>query len=81
MFFLESLSTSVVRVTHLENLVLHDLMAWRESRIEQVELFYWRTSIVEEVDFVVESGDSLLPEVKATLPRHGSPEDVQGRVW
>ena len=55
------------RGAHLENLVLHDLMAWRDSRIERAELFYWRTSIGEEVDFVVETGNSLLPiEVKAT---------------
>ena len=47
--------------------MLHDLMAWRDSRIEQVELFHWRTSIGEEVDSVVETGDSLVPiEVKAT---------------
>ena len=63
---------SAPRGAHLENLVLHDLMAWRDSRIEQVELFYWRTSIGEEVDFVVETGNSLLPiEVKATArPRY-----------
>ena len=55
------------RGAHLENIVLHDLMAWRDSRIERAELFYWRTSIGEEVDFVVETGNNLLPiEVKAT---------------
>ncbi len=31
---------SAPRGAHLENLVLHDLLAWRDSRIEQVELFY-----------------------------------------
>jgi hypothetical protein len=52
---------------HLENLILHDLLAWRGARIEQAELHYWRTSIGEEVDFVVETGGRLLPiEVKAT---------------
>lgn len=52
---------------HFENLVLHDLLAWRDSRIEHVELAYWRTSIGEEVDFVIEAGGKLLPiEVKAT---------------
>ena len=63
---------SAPRGAHLKNLVLHDQMAWRDSRIEQVELFYWRTSIGEEVDFVVETGNSLLPiEVKATArPRY-----------
>ena len=49
-----------------ENLVLHDLMASRDSRIEEIELFYWRTSVGDEVDSVVETGDRPLPvEVKA----------------
>ncbi|MGH8275558.1 MAG: ATP-binding protein [Steroidobacteraceae bacterium] len=58
---------------HLENLVLHDLLAWRDARLERVELGYWRTSIGEEVDFVIETGGKLLPvEVKATArPRLG----------
>jgi predicted AAA+ superfamily ATPase len=58
---------------HLENLVLHDLLAWRDARIERAELGYWRTSIGEEVDFVIEAGGKLLPiEVKSTArPRLG----------
>jgi hypothetical protein len=52
---------------HLENLVLNDLLAWRDARVEHVELGYWRTTIGEEVDFVIEASDKLLPiEVKAT---------------
>ncbi|MFO1355304.1 MAG: ATP-binding protein [Gammaproteobacteria bacterium] len=52
---------------HLENLVLHDLLAWRDARADRVELAYWRTTLGEEVDFVVEAGGKLLPiEVKAT---------------
>jgi len=52
---------------HLENLVLHDLLAWRDARIEPAGLGYWRTSIGEEVDFVIEAGGKLLPiEVKST---------------
>ncbi|MCC7173333.1 MAG: DUF4143 domain-containing protein, partial [Planctomycetes bacterium] len=51
----------------LENLVLHDLLAWRDARLESTDVFYWRTASGEEVDFVVETGDRLLPiEVKAT---------------
>jgi predicted AAA+ superfamily ATPase len=53
--------------SHLENLVLHDLLAWRDARVECAELGYWRTSIGEEVDFVIEAGGKLLPiEVKST---------------
>ncbi|MGA2819837.1 MAG: ATP-binding protein [Anaerolineales bacterium] len=52
---------------HLENLVLHDLLVWRDARLERAELCYWRTTIGEEVDFVIETGGQLLPiEVKAT---------------
>jgi hypothetical protein len=52
---------------HLENLVLSDLVAWRDARIERAGIFYWRTSTGEEVDFVIEVDGRLLPvEVKAT---------------
>ena len=55
------------RGAHLENLVAQDLVAWRDTRLDRAEIFYWRTTIGEEVDFVVEAGDSLLPiEVKST---------------
>ena len=51
----------------LENLVLHDILAWRASRLDRAEVLYWRTAVGEEVDFVIEAGNRLLPiEVKAT---------------
>jgi hypothetical protein len=58
---------------HLENLILADLLAWRDARLESCELFYWRSTIGEEVDFVIETGGRLLPiEVKASArPRLG----------
>lgn len=58
---------------HLENLVLNDLLAWRDSRLERAEIGYWRTVNGEEVDFVIEVAGRLLPvEVKATSrPRLG----------
>ena len=52
---------------HLENIVLHDLLCWRDARTEQAEILYWRTTTGEEVDFVIEVGGRLLPiEIKAT---------------
>jgi uncharacterized protein len=52
---------------HLENLVLHDLLCWRDARVEHAEILHWRTTTGEEVDFVVEAGRRLMPiEVKAT---------------
>jgi hypothetical protein len=52
---------------HLENLVLHDLLAWRDARLEHAELGYWRTASGEEVDLVIEADGRLLPiEIKAS---------------
>lgn len=52
---------------HLENVVLNDLLAWRDARDERAEVLYWRTAAGEEVDLVVEAGDRLFPiEIKAT---------------
>ena len=52
---------------HLENLVLQDILAWRDARLDRSEVFYWRTTTGEEIDFVIESGGRLLPiEVKAS---------------
>ena len=52
---------------YLENLVLADLLAWRDSRTKRAEVLYWRTATGEEVDFVVETDRALLPiEVKST---------------
>ncbi len=58
---------------HLENVVLHDLLAWRDARLDRAEVFYWRTAVGEEVDLVIEAGGRLLPiEIKATgRPRLG----------
>lgn len=55
------------RGPHLENLVLTDLLAWRDAQVDPPLLHYWRTATGEEVDFVIEQGDVLLPiEVKAS---------------
>jgi predicted AAA+ superfamily ATPase len=55
------------RGAHLENLVLNDLLAWRDTQVPRPEVLYWRTSTGDEVDFVIEHKGKLLPvEVKAT---------------
>lgn len=52
---------------HLENMVVHDLLAWRESVPRRPEICYWRTAAGEEVDIVIDTGAALVPiEVKAT---------------
>lgn len=65
------------RGAHLENLILTDLLAWRDTQVPRPEILYWRTAAGDEVDFVVEWKGKLLPiEVKATgKPR---PADARG---
>lgn len=54
------------RGAHLENLVLMDLMIWRDVQARRPEVLYWRTTSGIEVDFVIETPQRLLPiEVKA----------------
>ncbi len=51
---------------HLENLVLADLLVWRDGQAPAPEVLFWRTTTDREVDFVIEAGGRLLAvEVKA----------------
>lgn len=51
---------------HLENYVLTDLLAWRDTESPRPEISYWRTAQGEEVDFIVDRKRKLLAiEVKA----------------
>ena len=65
------------RGAHLENLVLCDLLAWRDLQVKRPEILYWRTASGLEVDFVIETGKRLLPvEVKAAT--RVQPADAKG---
>lgn len=56
---------------HLENLILHDILAWKDSQARKAGVYYWRTTSGEEIDFVVESNERILPvEVKAGRRPH-----------
>ncbi len=55
------------RGAHLENLVLTDLMTWKDSRAGSSQILFWRTYDGAEVDFVLESEGAVVGiEVKAT---------------
>jgi uncharacterized protein len=55
------------RGCHLENVVLADLLAWRDLPARRPDIMYWRTVTGLEVDFVIESPARVLPiEVKAS---------------
>jgi predicted AAA+ superfamily ATPase len=60
---------------HLENYVLTDLLAWRDTEAPRPDVSYWRTASGAEVDFVVERRQQVLAvEVKATATP--SPRDA-----
>lgn len=54
------------RGAHLENLVLQDLLVWKELQTGRPQILHWRTQKGAEVDFVIEWRGRVLPvEVKA----------------
>lgn len=61
---------------HLENLVLTDLLVWRDAQVPRPEILYWRTAAGLEIDFVIEHRRGLVAvEVKAgTRP---GPADIR----
>ena len=62
---------------YLENLVLVELDAWRETVAPRPELFYWRTAGGIEVDLVLEHRGRLLPIEVKTASR-AQPGDAAG---
>ncbi len=65
------------RGAHLENMVLTDLLAWRDLQARRPEVLYWRTATGLEVDFVIETPDRLLPmEIKGAA--RVRPGDAKG---
>ena len=62
---------------HLENLVLTNLLAWRDIQARRPEILYWRTATGEEVDFVIETPSRVIPIEVKSAPRI-SPSDAHG---
>jgi predicted AAA+ superfamily ATPase len=67
---------SEARGAHLENLVLVDLLAWRDIQARRPEVLYWRTATGLEVDFVVETSRRLLP-IEVTTSSRVLPADAR----
>ncbi|MBI5367825.1 MAG: ATP-binding protein [Planctomycetes bacterium] len=73
----EALSADRLAGALVENLLLTHLLVWRAGAAPRAELHYWRTQTGEEVDFVLEAGNRLLPvEVKSA--RRVAPADARG---
>lgn len=57
---------SVPKGVHLENIVLNDILVWKDALLDRVDVFHWRTQTGEEVDLVIESSKGILPiEIKS----------------
>lgn len=64
----EGLKKNEMEGVLLENIVLNELLVWRETATPNPEILYWRTVGGREVDFIIECGDTLTPvEVKASV--------------
>jgi predicted AAA+ superfamily ATPase len=57
----EDIAASPAAGAFFENVLLAELVAWKESTAQAFEICYWRTHTGHEVDFVIERGRSLLP--------------------
>lgn len=64
----------------LEALVLNDLLTWRETEPRRPNVFHYRTTDAQEIDFIVEQGTRLLPiEIKSSETvrvEHAGPIDA-----
>ncbi len=84
--FLSGVSSSEDLQSHrnagafLENLVLTQLLVWREIELPRPQIYYCRTASGIEVDFVVESRHGLLPVEVKTSPR-ARVEDTRSLEW
>lgn len=65
------------RGAHLENLILVDLVAWRDLQFRPTQVLYWRTITGAEVDFVIETSQRLLP-IEVKTARRVVPDDARG---
>ena len=63
---------------HLENLVLQDLLVWRETQIPRPEVLYWRTDTGHEVDFVIEAASNHVVPIEVKATTRPSTRDLAG---
>lgn len=65
---------------HLENMILCDLLAWRDSMAQRPTVMHWRTPGGDEVDFVLEfaNGELIAVECKSgSRPGHNDARSLR----
>lgn len=63
---------------HFENLVLTDLLVWRDALPQPPAVMHWRSVTQEEVDFVVEHPDGRLLAVECKAGSRPAYDDSRG---
>ncbi len=63
---------------HFENVVLADLMVWRDGRPDTPAVMQWRTTNHDEVDFVIELADGRVLPVECKTATRPSYSDAAG---
>lgn len=63
---------------YFENLVLSDLLVWRDAQLRRPSIMHWRTTTQDEVDFVVEQPDGALLAIECKNAERPSLHDARG---
>ncbi len=63
---------------HFENLILHDLLVWRDAQLRRPAVMHWRTVNHQEVDFVVEQPDGALLAIECKTTTKPTRDDARG---
>lgn len=63
---------------HFENIILNDLLVWREAQLRRPAIMHWRTVNHEEVDFVVEQANGTLLPIECKTTTRPTYDDVKG---
>ncbi len=63
---------------HFENVVVQDLLVWRDAQLQKPAIMHWRTTTQDEVDFVVEQPDGRLLAIECKSGERPTHDDADG---
>ena len=63
---------------HFENVVVQDLLVWRDAQLQKPAIMHWRTTTQDEVDFIVEQPDGRLLAIECKSGERPTHDDADG---
>ena len=63
---------------HFENVVVQELLVWRDAQLQKPAIMHWRTTTQDEVDFVVEQPDGRLLAIECKSGDRPTYDDADG---